>query len=195
VYLVRSHNSGGSSAAPSATASTPTGAASSAAPGIPPSSVPAATPASTVGGAEIYQWLPFTAADLAAAATTTTNFASDYVTWSYTESSTAYAGKLQNLVTPQELSQVEQGYETPGVSALRTADKQVSTGSGTIEQILSFGTGPKSIVFTVSISQQVTSTQPAQTHTNEYSITVTSNGGPWLVSSVELASLGNQGNQ
>lgn len=193
-YLVKAHGDG-SSSTPSASASTPApSATTSAAPGVPPSSVPAATPASTVGGAEIYQWLPFTPTDLAAAASTTSAFATDYVTWSYAESATAYVGKLRSLVTSTELTQVEQGYETPGVAGLRTTDKQVSTGSGTIEQILSFGTsnGAKTIVFTVTINQQVTSTQPAQTHANQYSITVQSTGGPWQVSDVELAGIGNQ---
>ena len=53
--------------------------------GIPPSSLPTPTPVSTAGGAEIYQWLPFTPAELTAAAQTTVSFAKDYVTWSYTE--------------------------------------------------------------------------------------------------------------
>jgi hypothetical protein len=194
-YLIKSHDSSGSSAAPSATASsTPTGAASSAAPSVPPSSVPAATPASTAGGAEIYQWLPFTAAQLTQAASTATTFAADYVTWSYAESTAAYTGKLQSLVTSPELALVEQGYETPGVSGPRAADKQVSTGSGTIESISSFGSGP-SIVFTVTINQQVTSTQPTQTQASQYSVTVQANGGAWQVSDVELKQLGNKGIQ
>jgi len=193
-YLIKSHDSSGSSAAPAATASsTPTGAASSAAPGVPPSSVPAATPASTVGGAEIYQWLPFTAAELAQAASTVTTFAADYVTWSYAESPTAYTGKLQSLVTSKELPQIEEGYETPGVSGPRAADKQVSTGGGTIDSIVSFGAGPKSIVFEVTINQQVTSTQPTQTQNNQYDVTVQTNGGAWQVNDVELTGLGNQG--
>jgi hypothetical protein len=194
VYLVRSHDSSGSSAAPAATASTtPTGAATSAAPGVPPASVPAATPASTVGGAEIYQWLPFTATDLAEAASVATTFATDYVTWSYTESTTAYAGKLQSLVTSQELPLIEQGYETPGVSGPRAADKQVSTGSAAIDSISSFGTGPKSIIFVVTINQQVASTQPTQTQPSQYAITVQTNGGAWQVSDVELNTIGNLG--
>ena len=93
IYLVSSRSSGGSpAAAPSATASTAHAAASgTTAAGVPPSTVPAATPVSTAGGAEIYQWLPFTAADLAAAAQTTVTFAADYATWSYTEDAAAYA--------------------------------------------------------------------------------------------------------
>ena len=140
----------------------PSASAASAA-GVPPSSVPAATPASTAGGAEIYQWLPFTPADLTAAAQTTVSFAKDYATWSYTENATAYGAKLNGLATPQEMTALEKGYSTPGVAQQRTADKQVSTGSGTIDSISSFGSSPTSITFLVTITQQVTSTQPTTT--------------------------------
>jgi zona occludens toxin (predicted ATPase) len=76
-YLIESrHSSGTPAAAPSPSAGTSSAAATQAS-DVPPSTVPAATPASTAGGAEIYQWLPFTAADLSAAAQTTTSFAKD----------------------------------------------------------------------------------------------------------------------
>ena len=89
-YLIESRHSGGTpAAAPSPSASTPQSSASTPAGtqanGVPPSSVPAATPVPTASGAEIYQWLPFTAADLSAAAQTTVTFAKDYSTWSYTD--------------------------------------------------------------------------------------------------------------
>jgi hypothetical protein len=67
----------------------------------------------------------------------------------------------------------------------------VSTGSGTIDSIRSFGTG--SITFVVTINQQVTSTQPASTAPpQQYAVTVVSSGGTWLVSDIELSQLGNQ---
>jgi len=192
-FLIRSRHSGGT---PSAGASvTPSASQSSAtqASGVPPSSVPAATPASTVGGAEIYQWLPFTAADLSAAAQATTTFAKEYSTWSYTESAAAYSAKLRPLVASSELGILTSGYSTPGVAAQRVADKQVSTGSGTIDSIRSFGTGPTSITFVITLNEQVTSTQPASTQTSQYAVTVASSGGgPWQVTDLELAQLGNQ---
>lgn len=198
IFLIKSRHSGGSSAATSPTASAPPssasagGSAGSQTSG-PPSSVPAATPASTAGGAEIYQWLPFTAANLSAAAQTTLTFAKDYSTWSYTESAANYAATMSTLVTPQELAVVKSGYSTSGVAALRTADKQVSTGTGTIDSIQSFAAGP-SITFFVTINQQVTSTQPASTQSNQYAITVASSGGAWQVNNFELSKLGNTGN-
>jgi hypothetical protein len=194
-YLIESrHSSGTPAAAPSPSAGTSSAAATRAS-DVPPSTVPAATPAPTAGGAEIYQWLPFTAADLSAAAQTTMSFAKDYSTWSYTESATAYAAKLSPLVTSTELGILTNGYGTAGVAATRATDKQVSTGSGTIDSIRSFGTRPTSIIFVVTINERVTSTQPTTTQSPQYAVTVASSGGTWQVTDLELAGLGNQGNQ
>jgi hypothetical protein len=192
-YLIESRHSGAApAAAPSPSASTPSPAGSQGS-GVPPSSVPAVTPVPTASGAEIYQWLPFTAADLSAAAQTTLTFAKDYSTWSYTESVTDYAAKLSPLVTTQELATLKSGYSTAGVAGPRVADKQVSTGSGTIDSIRSLITSPTtSITFVVTINQQVTPAQPASTGPNQYSVTVISSGGSWLVNDIELSQLGNQ---
>src|SRR3982074_801948 len=133
-YLIESRHSG-AAPAPSARPPSPAGTQGS---GVPPSSVPAVTPVPTASGAEIYQWLPFTAADLSAAAQTTLTFAKDYSTWSYKESVTDYAAKLRPLVTTPELATLKSGYSTAGVAGPRVQDKQVSTGSGTIDSIRSF---------------------------------------------------------
>ena len=196
IYLIQGRGSGGGTpaAAPSASPSTsapqsPASAASAAS--VPPSAVPAPTPASTAGGAEIYQWLPFTAADLSAAAQVTLSFAKNYSTWSYQETAAAYAAKLSSQVTAQELATLKSGYSTAGVAGPRVADKQVSTGSGTIDSIRSFGAGPASITFLVTISQQVASTQPASTSSNQYALTLVSSGSAWQVDDIELSQLGN----
>ena len=196
-YLIENRHSGGTPAAGSSpSASTPQSSVSTSAGtqanGAPSSSVPAATPVPTASGAEIYQWLPFTAADLSGAAQTTLTFAKDYSTWSYTESATNYAAKMAGLVTSQELATLTSGYSTSGVAGPRVADKQVSTGSGTIDSIRSFGTNPVSITFVVTINQQVTSTQPATTAPpQQYAVTVVSSGGTWQVNDLELSQLGN----
>src|SRR5580692_11630393 len=111
-YLIQGRGSGGTpAAAPSTPARTAAPAAStSSAANVPPSVVPAPTPVSTAGGAEIYQWLPFTPADLTAAAQATKSFAKAYATWSYTESATAYTAKMSNLATASELATLENGY-------------------------------------------------------------------------------------
>jgi hypothetical protein len=192
VYLLAGRGSGSTPAAApsrSATASPTPTVTGTAAASVPPATVPAATPVSTAGGAEIYQWLPFTPADLASAAQTTLKFATDYATWSYTEDAAAYAAKLNGLVTPREAGILESEYATPGVAGQRTADKQVSTGSGTIDTIHAFATG--TITFYVTISQKMTSTAPANTQSSQYAVTVVSSGGDWQVDGFELSTLGN----
>jgi hypothetical protein len=190
IYLLNAREHGGTpAAAPPASTAAPS--VSTTTPGIPPSSIPAPTPVSTVGGAEIYQWLPFTPADLTAAAQTTESFAKDYVTWSYTENTAAYGATMSSLVNGKELQVIEEGYGTPGVASQRTADKQVSTGSGTIDSIYALGRNPTSITFLVTINQQVSSTQPTATSANQYSVTVVSSGGTWQVNDIELSGLGN----
>lgn len=194
IYLFQGRNSGGSPAAAPSTSASQSSAAAPSSGGsgnsAPPSSVPAATPVSTAGGAQIYQWLPFTAADLSTASQTTLAFAKNYSTWSYQESVADYAAKFNGMVTAVELATLKNGYSTPGVAGPRVADKQVSTGSGTINSIRSFGAGP-TITFLVTINQQVTSTQPASTQSNQYAITVASSGGAWQVTDIELSQLGN----
>jgi hypothetical protein len=189
-YLISNrHSSGGTAASPSTPSPSPSGSAPS---GVPPSAVPSATPVSTAGGAEIYQWLPFSAADLAAAAQTTEDFAKAYATWSYKTSKDAYGAQLKGLTTAQELSILEDTYDTAGVAQARSAGKQVSTGTGSITRIFTFGAGPVSITFVVAIDQQVTTngTTSAVPGSN-YTITVVSSGGGWQVSDIELQGVGN----
>jgi hypothetical protein len=193
-YLIGTRHSGGTPSAapsPSPSASSAQPAASTGSAYVPPSVVPSATPASTAGGAQIYQWLPFSATDLNAAASTALTFAADYATWSYTEDKAAYGAKLSGVATAQEVTTAEYYYGTSGVAGPRTSDKQVSTGSGTINSIRTFGTSPVSITFLVTIDQQVASTAPTKKVSGQYAITVVSSGGNWQVNDLELSQLGN----
>jgi len=193
IYLVSARHNG-TAATPAATATkSPAASVAGGTAGVPPATVPPATPPTTTpGGANIYEWLPFSQADLTAAAKTTLAFAADYATWSYTEPKAAYAAKLAGLVTPQEAATLSYDYGTAGVAGTRAADKQVSTGSGSISSISSFGTGPTSITFSVAIAQQIASATAATTSSaSQYAITVESTGGGWQVNDIELSGLGN----
>ena len=63
-------------------------------------------------------------------------------------------------MTAQEDATLESDFST----AARAAGNAVSTGSGTIDSISSFGANPASITFTVAIAQQVV---PANGHYHE----------------------------
>jgi hypothetical protein len=206
IFVIRGRNQGNTAAPPATPApSASQAAASGAATGTPAAassaaaSSPAASPPATAGGANIYQWLPFTQSGLTAAAKTTTAFANVYANTSYTETKAAYAAKLTGLTTPQEAATLENDFETPGISTTRTADKQVATGTPTIDSITSFGPqdppgppGPASITFAVTIAQKLASTSGTIASTPEYTITIVSTASGWQVDDIQLASLGNQ---
>jgi hypothetical protein len=164
----------------------------------PPASLAGASPSAAAGSANIYQWLPFTQSYLSAAAKTTLAFANVYANTSYTETKASYAGKLAGLTSPQEAATLVSDFESPEIADTRTADKQVATGTPTIDSINSFGpeapepAGPPSITFAVTIAQKLVSTSGTVTSSPEYTITTVSTATGWQVQNIQLASLGNQ---
>ena len=185
------HHGAGASPAQQASSS-PAVAASNPPATAPPDTVPPSAPTATSsasGGTDIYQWLPFTQQDLTEAARVTTAFAVDYDTFSYTETATVYAAKMASLVTAELAGTLENAYATPGVAAQRSAQKQISTSSGGITAIRSFGTG--SITFLVNIVQRLATTTGTATTSTQYAVTVVSAAGGWEVDDIELANAGN----
>jgi hypothetical protein len=198
----RSHGTTAASTTPTPTPTTSSSAptTSAAATYTPPATQPPATPsAATSGGAgggeagaNIYQWLPFTQSDLAAAAKTTLAFANVYANTSYTETKATYAAKLSAVASPQEAATLVSDFETPNIADTRTADKQISTGTPTIDSISSFGADPTSITFDVSIAQQLASTSGTMNSTVEYNITTVSAAAGWQVNNIQLSNVGNE---
>jgi hypothetical protein len=193
IYLLGPGTHHGAVASPSTTASTSPAVAASNPPATsPPATVPASGPdvtPSAGGSTDIYQWLPFTQQDLAEAAQVTTAFATDYDTFSYTETAPVYAARMTDLVTAELAGTLENAYATPGVAAQRSAQKQISTSSGGITAIRSFGTG--SITFLVNIVQRLATTTGTTTASSQYAVTVVSAAGGWEVDDIELANAGN----
>jgi len=194
IYLIGPARHHGPSAAATPPASTSAAAATSA----PPSAVqpvPSPTPTSSANGASaagsvnIYDWLPFTQQDLAQASQATLAFAADYGTYSYTETPAVYAGKMANLVTAEFATTLKADYAAAGFAAQRSAQKQVSSSSGGIASIRSFGSG--SIMFVVNIAQKLTTTKGSATTSTQYAVTLVSEAGGWQVNNLELANAGN----
>src|ERR1035438_9752305 len=121
-----------------AAATSPPRSAPSAASGVTAVASPSAVPVPT-GSADIYRWLPFSQSALARAAGVTQQFGADYGTFSYTEGTSAYVGRMQGLVTSQLSATPARGYATPGVVSQRTQQKQVSSGSAVINSLRAFG--------------------------------------------------------
>jgi hypothetical protein len=195
IFLLRPGASGSagpaSSPAASRSALPPSSPASSpAAATQPPVATPApATGTSAAGRADIYQWLPFTAAELARAAAVATRFGALYDTFSYTETTAHYLQKMRNVATSQLSGTLARAYATPGIAGPRARAKEVSVGSASIRSLRAFGSA--SITFIVSISQKITDTRGVRRNTGQYAVTVTGSGASWQVSDIQLASAGN----
>ena len=175
-----SHARAQSSPTPSVTESVPS----------PPASAPTAvttSPASS-GGVDIYNWLPFTQQDLAAAAAVTEKFLVDYNTYSYTETAAGYVGTMNGLITTQLASTLKGLYAQQGVAKLRSDQRQVSTGTAVINSIRAFG--PSSLTFVATGTQHLATTKGPSNGSVQYAITVTGSGTSWQVDNIELSSVG-----
>jgi hypothetical protein len=94
------------------------------------------------------------------------------------------------VVTSEFDAAMENSYATLEVASQRSAQKQVSTSSGGIASISSFGSGE--ITFVVSITQRLTTTKATTTNTTQYDVTVVSGGAGWQVNNIEMAGVGDQ---
>jgi hypothetical protein len=152
-----------------------------------PARSPAATSPAPVRP-DIYQWLPFTQAGLAAAATTVIRFGDAYGTFSYTESAAGYAASLRAVTSPQLLAQISAAYSAAGVASARFKARQVAAASTVVDSIRAFGA--TSLTFAVQVTQRLVSLSGSSQSSTSYAVTVTGTGTSWLVSDVELASAG-----
>jgi hypothetical protein len=196
IYLLGPSTHRGAAAAPTHSASPSATSATSPPAVLPSTTAPAAAPTTSAtatgsgGAANIYPWLPFTQQDLTQAAQATIAFAADYETFTYTETATVYAAKMSNLVDGELDAELQNAYSTSGVAAQRSAQKQISTSSGSIASIRAFGTG--SITFVVNIVQHLATTKGKSTSTAQFAVTVVSDPGGWQVNDIEPANEGNQ---
>ncbi len=171
---------------PSATESVPSPPPTSAA-SSPGGSAAAATPSAT-GSVNIYSWLPFTSEGLSAAATVTQEFLADYDTYSYTESATAYVGKMGGLITGQLSTTLRDLYASPGVAKVRNDQQQVATATAVINSLRSFGAS--SLTFIATATQHLATAKGSSNGSTQYAITVTGSGTSWQVNDIELSSAG-----
>jgi hypothetical protein len=179
--LTGSHHHGHAAGAATPTASPATQ------PAAPPSAVTASPAAAQ--GVNIYAWLPFTQQDLADAASVATQFSVDYDTYTYTESASAYVGRMGGLITGELAATLRSAYATPGVATLRTGQRQVSTGTAAIDSLRAFG--PSSLTFIITAGQRLVSAKGTTSGSTQYAVTVTGSGTSWQVSDIELESAGN----
>jgi hypothetical protein len=186
-YLLISGHNHHAAATPSASPSATAHPSATSAPA--PPSTPAGSPTPAGSAPNIYQWLPFSQADLGQAAHITEAFGAAYDTYSYRESPASYAASLHGLATSQLSATLARAYSTPGVASQRAKQRQVSTGRAVINSLRTFG--PSSLTFVATIYQTLRTTQGTGQQNGQWAITVANNGGTWLVNDIEPASAGN----
>ena len=174
------------SATPSAAVPVPVSTPSEA-PSVPPP--PSTGPVIGKSAGAIYQWLPFSPADLAAAAEVAVQFGDLYDTFSYSQSPSDYARSLRSVTTSDLEAQLERAYSTPGLAGPRVDEKQVSTGRAKINSLRAFG--PGSLTFIVTITQKIVSTKGTSENTSQFAETVVGGSGNWQVNDIQPASAGN----
>jgi hypothetical protein len=184
--VTHSHGSAAAASSSAPATSGPSAAASGSAEAPAPTVTASAAAA---GGVNIYAWLPFTQQDLSAAASVALRFSVDYNTFTYTESAAGYVGAMGGLITGQLATTLQAAYQTPGVASLRRSQKQVSTGTATINSLRAFG--PSSMTFIVTAGQRLATTSGTSSGSTQYAVTVTGSGSSWQVSDIELESAGN----
>lgn len=188
-YLFLPSALGSAGAGPSQSGSAgPTGAGPGSPSGLPSSSpggpvVPAQSPP------DIYQWVPFSSAGLAAAAQVAVAFTGDYGTYSYQRDVNAYLAPMRPLISGQLSQLLGRAYAAPGVAADRIAKRQVSSGTAAILSLRTFG--QSSLIFVVQLTQQITSGTGRSQQVTSYAVTLSGSGTSWQVSDIELASAGN----
>jgi len=172
-----------------ATPSAPATSAAGTSPSTPAASSAPATPPPAGSAPDIYQWLLFSQADLAKAASVTEAFGSAYDTYSYREGTSSYVASLSGLATSELSSTLARAYGTPGVASQRTRQQQVSSARTVINSIRTFSSG--SLTFVVTIVQTLHTKQGTSRSTGHYAVTLTGSGQSWLANDIELASAGN----
>jgi hypothetical protein len=146
-------------------------------------------PSASAASPDIYQWLPFSPAELGAAAARVRQFGAAYGTFSYTETPAAYAATLTPLTSAALAAQIKVAYELPGVAAARSSARQVSAGSSLIQSLRAYG--PGSLTFVVQVTENMTTASGPNRQVTSFAITLTGSGSGWQVTDIELASAGN----
>jgi hypothetical protein len=197
IYLVGPGRSHGGGAAPAASVSA-AAATSSPTPLAVPSAEVTPTPVTAptaIKGANIYNWLPFTQQDLDDAANVTLAFATDYETFTYTDTPATYGQRLTNVVTSgqgQLLPLLERDFAPPGVQQQRDQQHLVSKSSGTIVRISTFGASPQAtITFVTNITVATTANGKTTTTSGAWDVTTVEVPGGWQVNDIEPDGAGN----
>jgi hypothetical protein len=171
--------------------SKPTSTGDSALPTGPTTAPPGISTPISPDNFDIYQLLPFSKADFAAAADVGQRFMVAYETYRFDDTQQTYTQRFQGLLTTDLQNQLTQSFLAPGLIDQRKQDQEVAQGSATIDSVRTFGA--TSITFLITGHQQLSKAGHVSPVSQQYAVTVAHTGTSWQTYSVEPSSIGQSG--
>ena len=123
--------------------------------------------------------LPFSPAQLQAAAALAMRFTAAYNTWSWQQPPAAWLAGLQPMTTSSLYGQLTQAAAIPSVLAQRNATQQAAAVTATSAQIRDLT--PGTVTITVAVSQVITSASGTTRAAAVFAVTLTPQGSGWVV--------------
>lgn len=152
---------------------------------------PSPLPSTAAEDMKVLDWLPFTEAELKAAAATAQGFAAAYGTVDYSEPRQAYFKRMEDLATEEYAKTLSQ---SSGAGALwdEKAEKEITAeGHANVQSIRSFT--DESVIFTVKTQSIIDGSDDADEDIGDFAVTVVKEGGGWQVYDFQPADAGNLG--
>ena len=163
--------------------------AASPAPASPPVHAPATATPQPAPAPPLAAILPFSPAQLQAAAVLAGRFTTAWDSWSWRQPPAAWLGALRPLADGSLDPALARAAGTPGVLAQRKKARQTAT--ATIRAVQIRDLTPGSVTISVTVAQVITSRAGTSQATASFAVTLTPHGSSWMVWDVEPASAGN----
>ena len=163
--------------------------AASPAPASPPVHAPATATPQPAPTPPLAAILPFSPAQLQAAAVLAGRFTTAWDSWSWRQPPAAWLGALRPLADGSLDPALAQAAGTPGVLAQRKKARQTAT--ATIRAVQIRDLTPGSVTISVTVAQVITSRAGTSQATASFAVTLTPHGSSWMVWDIEPASVGN----
>ncbi|MFI9557029.1 hypothetical protein [Nonomuraea endophytica] len=164
-------------------------ATGSAAPSAPVTSKPLAT--ASDAPFDIYDYLPMSRQQLAAAADLAERFTASYGSFRYDEDPSVYADRVKVFTTGELASFLTKALTSPGTIEQNKTEQTVATATAKMKEIRQVGA--TSIIFVVTSTQKLTGRSGTSERAEDLAVTLTPVGNDWRVFDVQPAGDGQDG--
>ncbi|MFE0156136.1 hypothetical protein ACFWY5_54020 [Nonomuraea sp. NPDC059007] len=161
----------------------------SAAPSVPVTGKPLAT--ASDAPFDIYDYLPMSRQQLAAAADLAERFTASYGSFRYDEDPSVYADRVKVFTTGELAAFLTKALTSPGTIEQNKTEQTVATATAKMKEIRQVGA--TSIIFVVTSTQKLTGKSGTSERAEDLAVTLTPVGNDWRVFDVQPAGDGQDG--